>query len=175
MKINFDSFSFQLCKQSDIDEIMEIQAEAFAIMDNKDWLRKNTKEMLLTCLNPPHITLGAWYSNILAGFAILYFPDDGVENLAKYVTKFDASSYRSANYKLCIVREQFRGNSLQYEFGRRLEKYALEKGMEILCATVSPDNIYSRQNILRLGYEFDSLTEKYGLSREIYCKVLNNK
>ena len=172
MKLDSKKFDFRLCDEKNFDEILRIQDEAFEILENKDILRKNTDEMLLACLNPPHITVGAWCGKVLAGFAVLYFPEKN-EELAPYLKDVDISGKQAANYKLCIVREKYRGNSLQFRLGKKLEEYAKERGIDLLCATVSPDNPYSIKNMEKLGFVYNCTTEKYGgLKRNIYYKFI---
>ncbi len=172
MRISENEFVFKRCTEKDLSEIVKIQDEAFSLMDNKDILRKNSEEMLLSCLKEPHYTLGAFYNDELAGFVVLYFPE-GEEIISNSLIKVDANNKKDANYKLCIVRDEYRGNSLQFLLGKRLDEYAKSKGVEILCATVSPDNPYSMNNILKLGYLYDHSSEKYGgLQRNIYYKLI---
>ena len=124
---------------------------------------------------PPHVTLGAWYDNTLVAFSILYVPCDNEENLSMSLENVDIKGLKTANNKLCIVRKMFRGNSLQFELGRRLESYAHEMGIKLICATVSPKNQYSINNIngiLRLGYTYNrTFLSKYG-ERNLYYKFL---
>jgi hypothetical protein len=165
-------FNIDLCGVSCIGEILRIQAETFADLEDTDILRKNTDEMLLSCLKAPQITLGAWRGGVLAAFSILYFPQDDAENLVVSLDGVDTAGLKSANNKLCIVRKAFQGNSLQYELGLRLEPYALEAGAGILCSTVSPKNPCSIENMLRMGYAYNRTLQKYGLERNLYYKFI---
>ena len=128
--------------------------------------------MLRNCLNSPHYSIGAYYNGKLAGFAILYLPEHDEENLAMKLKSVDTSMMKSANFKLCIVRQQYRGNRLQVYLGELLEQYAFEQSIDILCATVSPENSHSMNNILKLGYIYDHTLTKYGLIRNLYYKLL---
>lgn len=166
------SFEYRLCTTEDFNQISSIQDEAFRLLDNPDVLRKNTDEMLMSCLKEPHFTLGAFSGDELAAFSVLYFPDES-EALAPYLKTVDISGKKAANNKLCIVRQKYRGNGLQARLGLMLEKYAKEKGVDLLCATVSPDNPFSMNNMKKMGYTYDSTTKKYGgLDRNIYYKFI---
>ena len=174
MKISIDKITIQRCTPSCIDEILKIQSETFAELEEADILRSNSEQMLRECLFSPHITIGAWYDEKLVAFSILYFPSDDVpeENLSLCLENVNINGIKSANNKLCIVRKEFRGNSLQCELGRKLESYALESGVGIICATVSPKNTHSIHNVNRLGYTYNRTLSKYGFERNLYYKFI---
>jgi hypothetical protein len=169
-------FIIKKCGPDCLDRILAIQTEIFSELPDTDILRKNTVPMLRGCLSPPHVTLGAWYGGELAAFSVLYFPgDDGDgdgENLAAYLENVDTAGLNTVNNKLCIVRKPFRGNSLQYELGRRLEQYAVEAGCGLICATASPKNSYSIHNMQQMGYIYNRTLSKYGLERNLYYKFI---
>lgn len=165
-------FKFGKLDISYTDEIMKIQDETFKGLPDSDLLRKNTREMIESCLKEPNITIGAFCNDELAGFGVLYFPNEKAEELAPLIKSTDTANLKSVNFKLCIVREKYRGNSLQYELGIRIENEAAKQGCQIICATVSPKNIYSRNNMLRLGYKYDRTLEKYGLERDLFFKII---
>lgn len=172
MKINIDDFIIKQCTEKDLEEVLNIQDEAFRYLGASELLRKNTPEMLLESLRPPHITLGAWYGEKLVAFSVLYFPADEKEDLAIYLEGVELAGMKAANYKLCIVRKDFRGNSLQYELGSRLMQYAAQSGINVLCATASPHNAHSIHNIELMGFKYNKTLEKYGYMRNLYYKVL---
>ena len=94
------------------------------------------------------------------------------EDLSHLLVNVEIQNKKTANYKLCMVEKDFRGNGLQVELGKILEEKAKEKGIELLCATVSPDNVYSRNNMLRLGYTLNTTLPKYGSIRDLFYKFI---
>ena len=91
------------------------------------------------------------------------------EDLSK--TLQNNSTNNSANFKVILVDEEYRGNSLMFNLMWVLEKYALSKGYTDLCVTVDPENKYSYTNVLLSGYKYDHTQEKYGgLKRNVYVK-----
>jgi hypothetical protein len=172
MKIPISEFSFIQLFEPSLKNIIEIQEETFALLADSSILRRNNVEMLKNCLKPPHYSIGAYYNGILAGFAILFFPEQDDENLAVKLKSIDTSTMKSANYKLCIIREKYRGNHLQVKLGELLEQYSIEKDVDVLCATVSPANKHSMDNVIKLGFLYDSTLTKYGLTRNLYYKLL---
>lgn len=167
-------FSIKPCGPDQLGALLDIQEEAFAALEDASLLRRNTPEMLESCLLPPHAALGAWHGDTLAAFSILYFPEEQ-EDLSLSLTGVDRAGLRAANYKLCIVRPAFRGNGLQYRLGLALERYAKEAGVWLLCATVSPHNSRSMENIRKMGYTYNRTLAKYGLERALYYKFLPGK
>lgn len=172
MKIRFDDFSVKQLTPEHLQDILCIQNETLPDLPSADILRENSPDMLEECLNPPNFTVGAWYGGKLAAFSILYYPHDDEENLSLYLKGIDISGLNTANSKLCIVRKEFRGNSLQYNLGLVLERHAVERGTKLLCATVSPKNPYSMNNMLRLGFVYNRTFTKYGFKRNLYYKFI---
>jgi len=172
MKIQFEDFVIERCTPKDLKEILEIQNETLSDLPSADILRENTLQMLEECLNPPHLTIGAWYKGVLAAFSVLYYPHDDQENLSLYLKSVDVNGLKTANNKLCIVRKDFRGNSLQYRLGMILERHAIDTETKLLCATVSPKNQFSINNVLRLGFVYNRTLNKYGFERNLYYKFI---
>lgn len=172
MKIKFDDFTIKKCDITTLDEIIKIQDETFEKLEDTDILRKNSNDMLKECLNGVNVTIGAWYKDTLAGFSVLYFPKEDKENLALSLDGVDIKNLNTANYKLCIVREEFRGNNLQYELYKLIEKEAIKNKVDIICATVSPKNFSSINNVTRLGFLYNKTLTKYDLERNLYYKKL---
>jgi len=172
MKLDLIEFEFRECTESDIDDIMAVQEDAFLHLENPELLRRNSREMLLECLSKPHYTVGAYYKGELAAFSVLYYPYTDAENLAVNLEGVDYTGMRHANYKLCIVKHEYIGNSLQRHLANKLLERAIADGVNIVCATASPENIYSIRNIEKLGFKYNRTLEKYGYSRNLYYKVL---
>ncbi len=172
MKIDTEKIIVRQCGIEHLDDILQIQDETFETLESSELLRKNTPEMLSECLQAPHITLGAWYENQLIAFSVLYYPHSSEESLCDYLENVEYKGLKDANYKLCIVREKYRGNSLQYILGKKLDEYAVKSGAGIICATASPHNLHSIRNIEKMGYIYNRTLNKYGLVRNLYYKFL---
>jgi len=173
MKIDLSKFTIKKCSLTHLDDILLIQSKAFEDLPSANLLRKNTDQTLAECLSSPHVTMGAWYNDRMAAFSILYYPYTDKENLSLSLEGIDVVGVKSANNKLCIVSREFRGNSLQYELGRRLEAFAVASGTKLMCATVSPDNIYSYRNIIRLGFIYNKTLIKYEeYVRDLFYKFI---
>lgn len=166
-------FDYRICTKDDIDQIVSIEQEAIASLSSPNLLRHNSRETFLECLLPPHTTWGAFLRGEMVAFAVLFVPQSGQEDLSLSLTTVDHKEYeRKANYKLCIVRPQYRGNHLQQLLGEKLEASARAQGITLLCSTVSPNNPASRKSLENLGYKKDCDLQKYGFSRQLFYKIL---
>ncbi len=170
MKLKDTDIVFEKCTAEHLDDICALQESAFEHIDNPDLLRRNSREMLLSCL-VEHCTLGAFYNGQLIAFAVLYDGGDTDENIGFDIGLSGDAVKDVINMKLIIVSPEYRGNGLQGKLMARLEAVAVEKGKKLICATVSPLNSFSCNNFIKSGYAFHSTKEKYGgLLRSIYVK-----
>lgn len=164
------TFEVKPCLLKDLDTILAMEDEAIASMERKDMLRHNGREMLSSCLQPPHLTLGAFSENeTLAAIAVLYVPKTRTgDDLSQYLTK--NKPQHAANFKLCIVRPQYRGNHLMRHLGEAIIREAKARGFDGLCSTVSPYNPASYRSLEALGFSLDSTFEHYtgNLLRRLY-------
>jgi len=152
-----------------LDKVLDLEAEVVATLERPDLLRRNNVEMWESCLHTPHLCLGAWVGDELVAVAVLYVPQKGAEeDLSALLTKVDTEGCLSANFKICIVRPQWRGRHLQLLLGRRLHEVARRRGIGLLCATASPYNQASIRSLERLGYQKDHTLTKYGFERILF-------
>ncbi len=173
IKLNADEILFKKCTEENIAEICDLQETAFKYMENTDILRRNSREMLFSCLLEPHYTLGAFYMGKLIAFAVFYDGGKTDENIGRDIEIETSQLDYVANMKLIIVSPEYRGNGLQRLLMCKIEEYAKSKGKKILCGTVSPDNVYSCKNFELMGYKYHSTKIKYSnLTRNIYFKEI---
>lgn len=169
-----DRFTFRPCGPEYIDTILAIQEEAFSLLEDEQWLRRNSREMLESCLLPPHSTIGVFDGETLAAFGTLYIAGDSQENLGRKMgLEREEDMLSTANFKLVIVRPAYRGNGLQRALTTELERIAKERGFRRICSSVSPYNRFSADNFVAMGYKLGGHAVLYGgLERNIYCKEL---
>ena len=163
------------CAKEDIDKLLDLQDDAFASLDDPALLRRNSRDMLLECLSPPHYALGAFDGETLAAVGILYRGGNSDENLARMTGVPERELDRCENIKLIIVRTDCRGRGLGRRLTALLEEEAERRGTVMLCATVSPRNAPSLANFERLGYKRYGTFAKYGgLERLLVYKKLKD-
>lgn len=161
----------RLCLPSDLQTVIDLNETVYAALPDKSILRHNSPEMIASCLNEPNVTLGYWEGNLLVAIGMLYVPqcieEDHFHDLSLQ------GDYKSANQKLFLVREGYRGLGLQRKLIREVERIAVARGYHLLCTTVAPNNTFSINNFLKEGYVYAKTEEKYGgLLRNLYYKIL---
>lgn len=159
------------CKPTDFQAIVELNETVYAALPDKTVLRHNSPEMIASCLAEPNVTLGIWDGDLLVAIGMLYVPQCLEEDHAHDLDL--QGPYKAANQKLFLVREGYRGLGLQRRLIREVEAVAAEKGYDLLCTTVAPNNLFSINNFLNEGYVYAKTGKKYGgLVRNLYYKVL---
>ena len=137
------------CNPADFKAVIELNETVYAALPDKSVLRHNSPEMIASCLEEPNVTLGLWEDNLLVAIGMLYVPqcieEDHFHDLGLQ------GDFRSANQKLFLVREGYRGLGLQRRLIQEVEKVAVERGFNLLCTTVAPNNAFSINNFLREG------------------------
>ena len=161
----------RLCLPSDLQTVIDLNETVYAALPDKSILRHNSPEMIASCLNEPNVTLGYWEGNLLVAIGMLYVPQCIEED---HFHDLDLQGdYKSANQKLFLVREGYRGLGLQRKLIREVERIAVARGYNLLCTTVAPNNTFSINNFLKEGYVYAKTEEKYGgLLRNLYYKIL---
>ena len=188
------------CTIADLDAVVELNETVYAALPDKSVLRHNSVEMIASCLEEPNFTLGFWDGDLLVAIGMLYVPQCIEEDHAHDVVEFlgdltmglrDCGTTRlpyferigleglkelgikTANQKLFLVREAYRGQGLQQKLIREIEKIAIARGYNLLCTTCAPNNDFSINNFLKEGYVYAKTEEKYGgLVRNLYYKKL---
>ena len=164
-------FELRSCDSTHLEEILKLQEEAIAALPQPHLLNRNTPQFFKAALCAPHVTVGAFCGETLAGFATLYHPQTQEDDLSHTLETVDVRGEKVANYKVTIVRQAYRGHHLQQRLEQALEQHAKAQGVTLLCVTVSPDNLPSKRNIEKCGYTYDHTQIKYdNLLRDIYYK-----
>ncbi len=159
------------CQPADLQVIIDLNEAIYAALPDKSVLRHNSPEMIASCLEEPNVTLGVWDGDLLVAIGMLYVPQCIEED---HFHDLDLQGdYKSANQKLFLVRDRYRGLGLQRRLIREVEKTAVARGYNLLCTTVAPNNDFSINNFLKEGYVYAKTEMKYGgLVRNLYYKVL---
>lgn len=165
--------TFRVLEKDSVPLLLDLQEEAFAVLDDPDLLRRNTAETFGVCFNEKSLVLAVYRGKEIAGFGILYAAGKDGENLAYSLESCDdVENY--VNVKLTIVRPAFRGQGLQRLLIDKLVGYAQKEGFKGAFATVSPKNNYSSSNLTKCGFEAVRTLVKYGgMKRILFYKKLN--
>lgn len=167
------AWDIRFCTEGDLPAILSLQEVVFdALGDQRDLLRRNTPETFVRCLHAPNFTLGVFDGGELIALSIMEDARGRDDDLGTRLKRHKLSDY--ADYKLAFVHPAYRGHGLQRSLMALIEDIAFKRGYRWLCASVSPDNEFSRRNIEAQGFELDSRAELYGgLEREIFVKRIS--
>lgn len=156
--------SLKLLDESYIDAMVEIEENIVEDLSNKSFYAKSTKEDFKNIINNYNnkviglvnnknelIAMGVYVAFLDFKENYGYDLDVPIENL-KYV----------GNIESTLVRKEYRGNGIQKKICIELERYAKNDEIKILGATVAPDNKFSLNNFLNLGYKIYNRKIKYG-------------
>ena len=93
---------------------------------------------------------------------LLTFPHLDEENLGYDIGLCEKDLLKVAHMDSVAVDSSYRGRGYQNILMRKAEEDAIKLGYKYLMCTIHPDNIYSMQNALKLGYKNVLTKEKYG-------------
>lgn len=153
-------YTIRSLEETDIPIILELQDIVFSALQNAEFLRRNTYETLSFCFKHPHFILGIFKDDQLAAVCIFVDASGTEEDLSLDLRNYSCT--KPINAKLTLVHPQFRGHGWQRFMFQICANLAREQGYRQIIATVSPDNIYSRNNMIRLGMTEDHREIKYG-------------
>ena len=182
---------FKDLTSKDVDAIMLLQEKIFDSLETPDLLRRNSREMFEKCVQEPNWTFGAFDPDSpehLVGVAIMFDPGDSDESLTDHLVRHGDSDEsltdhlvrhtlkHAINAKLAMILPKFRGRGFEKTVLIMMKERAERRGYDGLCATVSPQNIHSRESIIASGFEYDHTQKKYGgMEREVWCQVFGEK
>ncbi|WP_312446357.1 GNAT family N-acetyltransferase [Lacrimispora sp.] len=113
-------------------------------------------------------------SGALAGVFIAALPGSGEENLGRDIGLSEEELGKVAHMESVAILPGYRGNGLQYSLMKTAEEELLKQGYRYLMCTVHPENRYSKNNMIKQGYEVVLTKEKYGgYLRDILLKKLS--
>ena len=64
--------TFRVLEKDSVPLLLDLQEEAFAVLDDPDLLRRNTAETFGVCFNEKSLVLAVYRGKEIAGFGILY-------------------------------------------------------------------------------------------------------
>lgn len=155
------------CRIKDVDMLIKFQDDVMENIENKKtWGGYEYDDIVKLINNDEYIEL--YYDNdVFVGFIILIVKDH----------KYKLNDVDNGEVGVCggvMVAPAYWGNGLQKQMSKRLEKKAIEKGCKYIIATVSPDNVYSYNNLMSLGYEIVGEKDMKKGYRYILSKELEN-
>ena len=161
---------------ADTEALISLLQDVWQRMENKDWLYLDNPKYIREMMSSG--TMQLWVATadnqIVASFSIL-IPGMHPFNYG-YDLKFkEAALHQVVNMDTIAVHPDYRGKGLQHKLMTEAENWAFANGYSILLCTVHPENRYSLQNMLKLGYTICKELPMYGSTRYILRKDRPNK
>jgi len=156
---------------ADLDRFADLLLEVRGSMDNKEWLYVDPREELREQMESGIMEL--WLAKdgqrIAGGFDIL-FPGLRPFNYG-YLLDFSREELmRVVNMDSVAVHPDYRGQGLHRKFLETIESWVRGLGPRILLCTIHPDNIFSLNNALKMGYQIQKRLALYDSERYVLRK-----
>lgn len=173
------NYTIEKAALNDIEEILALEQKAYQLMPIKEWYVPDDLSFLERHIEKEGFILKAVSpEETIAGFLVVRYPKDADDNLFFDIKEIcclkDGEQFVTAHMESVAVDPAHRGYHLQEQLIREGTEIAASDGYKHFCATVHPDNKYSRRNGDAAGFECVCEKEKYGgLRRCIYYKKLS--
>jgi len=158
-----------------IDKIMDLQKNIYEGLEDKDFYSCSEKEEFEETINNKGKVVGCISSYDDELIAIAVYIEYGYEdhNYGYDINIKSEELLKVGQVESTLVKETYRGNGLQKIMCEILEDIGITRGMNYICATVAPKNIYSLNTFKKLGYNIITEKLKYGgLNRYVLMKNL---
>lgn len=169
-------FLIEKAAVGDYQAMADVIGAVWQQLERKDWFIAGDSEYTYAMLQEEN---GIGYKAVetdsgnLAGIFIAAFPGIGEENLGRDIGLSEAELEKVAHMETIAILPRYRGYGLQYSMMQNAEAELKKRGYRYLMCTIHPENIYSKNNAIRQGYEVILTREKYGgYLRDILLKKL---
>ena len=158
----------------DASAILGIMEAAAMELEHKDWYVTDDEAYILEHMGEKGFTLKAVRGEQILGFLIVHMPKLETGHLGDCIGLGDLEKCRSAYMDSVCVCPKARGMGLMRRLLLAAQEELAKTGIRHLLATVHPQNQYSLQSFLALGYRAAARTEKYGgLPRLVMYKKIS--
>lgn len=170
-----NQFTLRIALQSDVHEIYNAMKKVHSKLDNKSIFVCDNFDFVKNHIDKSgFIVIASDSSKKTAGCLIVRYPENKEDNLGNDIGLSDAEKLQVAHMESAVVLPEYRGNNLQSQMMKYAENNIDSLKYKYILSTVSPENKYSRANLIKCGYSFVLNKVKYdGLSRDIYIKILS--
>ena len=157
-------------EMDELDKYLEFSHIVKDMMAEDDWFFLDPDEEVREMMARDDV--GIWLAEdggrIAAAFCIVY---PGMEefNIGYDLGFSEEELKRVVHMDTAAVHPDYRGRGLQNRMMAHAEQ---ELGGRILLCTIHPDNCYSLNNVLKLGYTIEKKTQRYDSVRYILRKDL---
>ena len=167
-------FLIMRADENDAEALCALEQKAYNEMPVKEWYVPDELDFFKRHISEEGFILKAVCPDgTPAGFLIVRYPGDQEDNLffdiCKQLSLPENEKYLTAHMESVAVDRAFRGNHLQDRLIREGIRIAEKEGYRHFCATVHPDNLYSRKNGEAAGFTCICKKIKYGGLERCIC------
>lgn len=172
------NYSFQIvpAELSDADALARLIDTVYQGLENPSWFMPDDAAYIRKLMDPARGRV--WKAveekaGMPAAVFMLLFPGDSSENLGDDTGLTDAEKAGVIHVESVAVLPEYRGCGLQCRMMQLGEAEARKGGFTHMLCTVHPENRFSRNNMVKMGFHSVLTKEKYGgFLREVMMKKL---
>lgn len=162
----------------DVPAVIAVEDAAFENMPVKDWYVTDDAAFMERHIEREGFILTACRENRILAFLMVRFPKEAPDSLFCYAREKcrldDGEAVYTAHMESAAVRPDAAGNGMMRALLAEAEKEAARRQIRYLMATAHPDNLFSRNNLEKQGFEVLTETLKYGGRRRlVYFKEIS--
>lgn len=168
------NFTIERALPSDYLLFTDIIQYVWEHMEHQEWFAPDNADYISRTLAPGH---GIGYKAVeettkdITGIFLVAIPGLDESNMGYDIGLSESQLLQTVHMDSAAILPMYRGHGLQYRLMQKAEEDLKELGFHYLLCTVHPENHYSRNNILKQGYEFVLQKKKYnGMIRDIMLK-----
>lgn len=157
------------------EKIVKFMHYIYDNMEIKDWFMMDSDEEIRNIINRGRkYSCIAMEDDVIAAICIINFYDnDDPEHYGYDAGLSREDLEKTAVMDITMVNPEYRGRGLQRQTVDYCEKLLKDGGYVNILATVHPENRFSLNNALKLGYEIKARkTLYYGLNRYVMVKKI---
>ena len=157
----------------DLPIIMQTMHKALELVEDKSWYAVDSEEFVRNCIEKQGFTLKALVDGEFAGFLTVRYPWKDDDNLGDYIGLSEDEKMYVAHMESAAVLPEYRGLRIQNKLMAKGFELLKETEYRYVMGTAHPDNIFSVNNFLKLGYEIVADVKKYGgLRRYVFSQTI---
>lgn len=157
-----DDLRIEVISEDHLKDVVELNELVYDQLPDKEILYLDSYETMLEDLNKGALLIGLYNDeNKLVAYRYSSFPGLEDRNLA-YDFEFPVDLMKVCQFETTIIREDYRGRSLQDRMLKVSKAIANDKGYTDFTTTVSPYNYHSLYNMMNNHLKIMALKKKYG-------------
>ncbi|MDO4586119.1 MAG: GNAT family N-acetyltransferase [Planctomycetia bacterium] len=125
-------------------------------------------------LKSPDFILGVKYLEQMIAFTIITFNQESLSMFKEEIPLLQQAGDHVAYVELSLVHENFRGKGLQKIMLKEVERILRKRNTKQITAIVSPENIPSRQSLLKSEFQIIGTFVYHGYDRLKVSKIIEN-